>query len=91
MAYLEYLTIDEFAEHLVEEGIEDEVVKTFEENRFSGAVFLQLQEDDLKELVPVIGDRVKVRQLLREATQVGSSVYKLTKLYTNAYKIILPT
>ena len=91
MAYLEYLTIDEFAERLVEEGIEDEVVKTFEENRISGAVFLQLQEDDLKELVPVIGDRVKVRQLLREATQVGSSVYKLTKLYTNAYKIILPT
>ena len=76
MAYLEYLSVEEFAEHLVEEGIDDEVAKSFEENRISGDVFLKLQDDDLKELVPVIGSRVKVRQLLKKATQVGNSVCK---------------
>ena len=39
-------------------------------NRVCGASFCDLTEEDLKELLPVIDDRVRVRRLLQEVTEV---------------------
>lgn len=33
-------------------------------------VFLRLSEDDLKELIPMIGDRILVKELLKEVSKV---------------------
>lgn len=60
------LSVDDFGES----GIDDDVAITIEQNKISGAAFLQLTEEDLKELVPILGAWLKVRQLLREAVQV---------------------
>ena len=70
MSHLEVLNVDEFADYLEEEGIGEEVVKSFKENKICSATFLELQNDELKELVPVVGSRVKVRKLLENVTQV---------------------
>ncbi len=67
------LSVDDIGEYLRESGIDDDVAATFEQNRISGAAFIQLTEEDLKELVPVLGVRVQVRQLLKEAVQVRFS------------------
>ena len=67
------LSVDDFGEYLRESGIDDDVAITFEQNKISGAAFLQLTEEDLKELVPLLGARLQVRQLLREAVQVRFS------------------
>ena len=72
MSHLQFLSVEELADYLEEEGMDKEVAKSFKENRkFCGATFLQLQNDELKELVPVIGSRVKVHKLLENAIQVG--------------------
>ena len=71
MSHLQFLSVEELADYLEEEGMDEEVAKSFKENRICGATFLQLQNDELKELVPVIGSRVKVRKLLENAIQVG--------------------
>lgn len=64
------LSIEDFAEYLLDRGFDLSVVNSFEENRISGDAFLQLTDDDLKELVPLIGVRVNVRKLLQSARQV---------------------
>lgn len=61
-----------FIEFLVREGFHEDVVSSFSNNRICGRTFVQLTEDDLKELLPVIGDRVRIRQLLNEIHQVSS-------------------
>ncbi len=64
------LTIEELAERLEDEGLSDEVFENFRRNRVTGAAFLQLTEDDLRELVPLIGDRTGVRKLWKQCQQV---------------------
>ena len=67
------LTVNEFEEFLEDEGLSDEVVENFRRNRVTGAAFLQLTEDDLRELIPLIGQRTVVRELLKQSKQVIES------------------
>ena len=48
----------------VEKQLELEAVDIIRKNRLSGASFLQLTCDHLKEMFPVIGDRIPVTRLL---------------------------
>ena len=43
---------------LEEAGVHEDVMRSFTQNRINGLGFLSLTEVDLKELVPVIGDRI---------------------------------
>ena len=61
------LSCEGFSSFLESSGVHEDVISTFVSNRISGSTFLKLSDDDLKELVPVIGDRVFVRELLEEA------------------------
>lgn len=73
------LTVEEFEEHLEDEGLSDEVVENFQRNCVMEAAFLQLTEDGLRELVPLIGERTVVRELLKQSKQViESSCTKLS-------------
>ena len=67
------LSIEDFAEYLLDRGFNATVAKSFEENQISGAAFLNLSNDDLKELVPLIGVRLGIRELLQSARQVCAS------------------
>lgn len=76
MERIEEMEVDEFCDYLMQDkGVHSEVVISFNRNRISGATFLELSEDDLRDLVPVIGDRVNVRKLLVEAREVQASFY----------------
>ena len=71
MEQLQKMGVNEFCNYLLaERGVHSDVVSCFSDNRISGATFLELSEDDLKDLLPVIGDRVNVRGLLAEAREV---------------------
>ena len=71
MDVVEGLDCVEFSEFLVKEGFHEDVVSAFSSNRICGLTFVQLTEDDLKEMLPVIGDRVRIRKLLSEIRKVG--------------------
>ena len=65
-------SVTEFKEHLLERGVSEDVATHFEKNRVSGRAFMKLkEEEDLKELVPLVGDRTEVRSILRECQKVG--------------------
>ena len=74
MAELKLLNCEEFSEFLEEQGAHEDIIVFFSSNRISGEAFLNLSEDDLKELLLVIGDRVYIRNLLRNARDKTSMV-----------------
>ena len=64
------LNVDDFGEFLLEKGVHEELASLFVSNRISGSIFLRLSKDDLKELIPTIGDRILVKGLLNQVSQV---------------------
>ncbi len=63
-------TVEDVEEYLEDYGVSDDVVTNFRRNRVTGAAFLKLTEDDLRELVPLIGERTNLRDLLKQSKQV---------------------
>ena len=57
-------TVEEFNAYLEKNGFADDVLDSFFSNRISGSLFLLMEEEELKELVPIAGYRIKVRELL---------------------------
>jgi len=66
------LNVEQFSEVLSKEGYDDSVVQNFAENQISGSAFLKLKEHHLKELVPVIGVRLSIAEMLEKARKVRS-------------------
>lgn len=64
------LNVEDFSEFLLEKGVHEEVASLFVSNRISGSIFLKLSEGDLKEIIPTIGDRILVKELLNQVSQV---------------------
>lgn len=58
------LSCQDLGEYLIDQEIHQEVVTIFHDNRICAESFLEMNEDDLKEMLPVIGDRILVRKLL---------------------------
>lgn len=59
------LSVEDFNEYLKINKFPGSVLDNFLLNEISGSSFLLLEEAELKELVPVTGHRVQVRELLR--------------------------
>ena len=68
--YIPQLDVEDFSANLLDRGFDATVTRAFEKNRISGAVFVKLTDDELKELVPLIGVQLGVRELLHSARQV---------------------
>lgn len=64
MHLLETMDVDAVAELLAGKGISSEVIESFRINRISGEALLKLSEEDLKELAPLIGERIEVRAII---------------------------
>ena len=55
---------EELCDYLDGKGLDPEAVDAVRQNRLSGATFLELSKEHLKELFPVVGDRIAVSKLL---------------------------
>lgn len=55
----------DFSDFLVKEGFHEDVVSAFTANRICGQTFIEMTDEDIKELLPVIGDRIRIRKLLK--------------------------
>ena len=67
-------TVDELSTYLVDElcndyladRVDEDVIATFRKHKISSAMFLSLEDEQLKELFPILGDRMAVKQLLKK-------------------------
>ena len=57
---------DDLCSYLERQDLEKEAVDTIRSNRISGAAFLELTPEHLKELFPVVGDRISVNKILQK-------------------------
>ncbi len=77
--------MEDFCDYFKENGFDDEVVESFRRNAISRTTFLLL-EGDLKELVPMMGSRAKVWELLRtlksDNPEVSHRVSHVALLYS---------
>lgn len=71
MTSLSDFSVDDLVDFLLEKGVCEDVAENFRKNRVSGTAFLKLTEEDLKELVPIIGVRTEVRDILAESKTVS--------------------
>ena len=63
---VEKLSMEELETFLEEQCISAQVTNQFSSNEISGEQFLLLTELEIKELAPKIGDRVKLRELIKK-------------------------
>jgi len=77
MAYanIEDFSHQQLADYLATSvGIRSEAVSAFQTNLINGVTFLSMSEDDIKDLLPVIGDRILIRNLLKKLREVDSLI-----------------
>ena len=58
------LNCEELGEFLVSKGIHSSISTAIVDNRIDGELFVALEERDLAEIAPVIGDRMRLRRIL---------------------------
>ena len=58
-------SIEEVKEYLLDNGIDDEIADNFRRNKVDGSALVKLTEEDVKELVPLVGVRPAVREILQ--------------------------
>lgn len=63
------LTVSELASYLGENGVSEEATKNLAVNKVSGRALL-LFENELKDLLPLMGDLAIVRDIIRTITKV---------------------
>ena len=55
-------------------GLDEEVLETFQRHKISGAVFLDVTDEYLRELVPLLGDRIRVKKAVVKALNSAESL-----------------
>ncbi len=71
---MEGLSSLQLANFLSEQGISQSVADAFLENEVTGKAFLALTELEVKELASKIGERVKLRELIKQCSKVSMAI-----------------
>jgi len=69
------MTPEELGYFLQECGLQDDIASAVVQHNISGAAFIELTEDDLKELIPRIGDRIAIRRVVKRIRDLVSIQY----------------
>lgn len=67
---MQKLSVVELSDHLCQIGVSEDAIKEFSTNKISGKALLLVDDSELRELLPTIGDRAIIRNLLKEITKV---------------------
>ena len=74
LSTMEGFTTTQVKEYLLEKEIPEDVADNFFNNMICGQAFLKLNEDDVKELAPLIGIRTKIRGIIKEHQKVLATI-----------------
>ena len=57
-------SVEELSEFLMSKELDDDIVETLSRNKIGGKEFIALTGDLLREMFPIIGERLKVKELI---------------------------
>lgn len=63
-------TVDELCTYLEKENFSADVIEAFYENEVNGSLFLDLSEENMKEVSPTLRERIRLRKLQKTQAQV---------------------
>lgn len=64
-------------------GISDSVLSAIAENKIDGETFLEIDEDSLREIAPLIGDRAKLKKIISQLRNAETlATVSLIQLYS---------
>ena len=68
---MEGKSVEEVCEYLYDSihDIDESVLDNIRKHKIDGSILMQLNEEYLREVVPLVGDRVKVRQLISKSLE----------------------
>lgn len=64
----------DLGQYLTEQGLHEDAVATIVDNRISGELFMDLTGENLKDMFPIVGDRMSVHKILQNIQQVASKL-----------------
>ena len=62
MEFSSEMSCEDFAAYLEDNNLHEDVISNVISNRVTSSIFLDLTENDLKELAPAVGDRIALRK-----------------------------
>jgi len=68
------MTCEQLNDYLIDKGMHSDVSTIIMANRIDGELFMGMDEDDLKEIVPVLGDRMRLRKIMNTIEREVSKV-----------------
>lgn len=82
MEFSSEITCEDFAAYLGDNNLHEDVISNIIYNQVTSSIFLDLTENDLKELAPAVGDRVALRKILDQAQKVLLESFMLGNINT---------
>ena len=67
-------TVAQLCDEFLADRVDEDVISTIRRHKITGDFFLSLDEDQLVELFPIIGDRMAVRKLINEIKREDAPV-----------------
>lgn len=88
-AALEDFGIEELCDFLSSSGkLSEDTIEKFRYNRISGSTFFELNEADLKELPPILGDRKAVQRMIASYQSSLTVSFKFSAISCNVYECL---
>ena len=67
---METKSVEELCSYLQDEiCVDDEVLSNLKKHKIDGETFLQLNEEYLREVAPLLGDRIKLKRVITSALE----------------------
>ena len=91
MSAIKDFTVEELCEFLSSYDLSEGAVDNFRTNRICGTTFFELDTTDLKELLPLLGDRKQIQRILSSYQPTVSVSNNVTSYVARVHFMQLPT
>ena len=92
MSY-DYFSVAELYLYLIDSEVSSDVASKIRDHKINGELFLELGDEELKEVAPALGDRAQLKKLQRTLTETSNQVneghIKVTFLFYSSCIIIM--
>ena len=71
MDQVKTMSVEEFGDFLQQKNLPEDVISIISDNELTGLDFLSLTDEQIKELFPVMGRRLMILRLIKQAKEVS--------------------
>lgn len=69
---IEKLDCEYFSKYLLKNGFNRDIATSFLKHKICGCTFLAMRDDDLRDILPLVGDRIRMRKFLLKVSKLAN-------------------